>query len=125
MAVIDFDKIKAKESPSKKAKVNISGTIVELDIYPLTGMARMEYWSLDHQDQADERVRKRVILALTNGAKLSEYEAMQLISLDWSAALDLSGAIYQFTIDFELELEKVKAEAEKNFQKASGTDTQV
>lgn len=125
MAVIDFTKIKAKETPNKMEKVNVMGTVFEVRIYPLTGRARMEYWALDHQDEADERARKRIMLALVNGAKMDEVEAFKFIELDWSAALELAGSIYKFTLDFEMEVEEFKKVAEKNLPKASGTGTQA
>jgi hypothetical protein len=92
-------------------------------IKPLTGLARMEYWALNHQDEADERTRKRIMLALVNGADFSETEVWQLVTLDWEAALDLSGRIHAFTDEFERELDKFKAEAEKNSKMAHGTIT--
>lgn len=121
--VIDFSKIKAKELPKKEEEINVLGTIHKVTIKPLTGVARMEYWALNHQDEADERTRKRILLALINGADFSETEVWQLISLDWEAALDLSGKIHAFTAEFESELDKLKAEAEKNSKMASGTTT--
>ena len=122
---IDFSKIKAKELPTKEEEINVLGTIHKVTIKPLTGVARMEYWALNHQDEADERTRKRILLALINGADLSETEVWQLISLDWEAALDLSGRIHAFTAEFEADLDKLKAEAEKNSKMASGTTTQA
>ena len=122
---IDFSKIKAKELPTREEEINVLGTIHKVTIKPLTGVARMEYWALNHQDEADERTRKRILLALVNGADFSETEVWQLISLDWEAALDLSGRIHAFTAEFEADLDKLKAEAEKNSKMASGTTTQA
>ena len=125
MAVIDFSKIKAKDLPEKEEKINILGTIFKVKIKPLTGLARMEYWALDHQEEADERTRKRVISTLVHSAGFEEAEVFKLISVDWSAAIDLAGRIYKFTLDYESELDVLKAEAEKNFQAVSGTVTQA
>lgn len=120
---IDFSKIKAKELPTKEEEINVLGTLHKVTIKPLTGLARMEYWALNHQDEADERTRKRILLALVNGADFSETEVWQLVTLDWEAALDLSGKIHAFTAEFEADLDKLKAEAEKNLKLASGTVT--
>ena len=125
MAIIDFSKIKAKDLPTKKETLNICGTMFDVTIYPMTGKARMEYWALDYQDEADERVRKRVILALEHGAKLSMEEILKLIDIDWDEAVNLSGKIFALTKEYENQLDDLKAAAEKNFQKDSGTDTQV
>lgn len=124
MAIIDFSKIKAKELPKKEEQINVLGTIFKVKIKPLTGIARMEYWALDNQEEADERTRKRVFLTLINSAGFTEADVFKMISLDWSAAIDLTGRIYKFTLDYESELDVLKAEAEKNFQKDSQTDTQ-
>ena len=124
MAIIDFSKIKAKDLPEKEVNVNVLGTIFKVKIKPLTGIARMEYWALDHQEEADERTRKRVFSTLINSAEFTEADVSKLISLDWSAAIDLAGTIFRFTLEYEESLSKLKSEAEKNFQKDSQTDTQ-
>lgn len=121
--MIDLKKIAAKELPKKTVKVNILGNVQEQEIHPLEGEARLKSWSLDFSENASKSTLERVMIALTNGADLSEDIAHRLISLDWDAAVSLAGQILKFTSEFEATIAAEKATAEKNSLPEGGTDT--
>ena len=112
--MIDLSKVKARELPKKTVEVNILGTKQEHEITVLSGESRIRTWSLDYTQNPDESTLKRVKICLGGGAGLSEDEIVQLISLDWDAAVQLCGEIMLFTREFESKLATEKAGAEKN-----------
>ena len=117
--MIDLSKIKAVELPEKTVKVNIHGTIQEQNIKPLTGDHRLRSWALDYTHDPAQSTHDRVMLTLVNGAGLDAKTALELISVDWDAAVTLSADVLNFTEEFEKKISEEKKNAEKNLN----TDT--
>lgn len=114
--MLDLSNIPAKTLPEKKDTIKICGIEKEVTYTPLVGEKRLELFVLKNYDDRQEKelVVERIYLALMNGVGMTHDEVAKLIDLDWLAAMNLAGAVINFSIEFDGLLKDEEEKAEKN-----------
>lgn len=115
MKKIDLSFLRHKELPIKDVKVVLNGEEVEVSIKPISGKGLTDV-SLISEDDLNHS-SKLCLIALMYGLGIKQDIAEQFMNQEVLAADTLAAEIFQFTSEYQSELELAKKEVKKNSKK--------
>lgn len=123
--MLDLSDIPAYKLPEKTEKIKICGIEKEVTFKPLVGKKRLEVWTSFRNNKKEEieLTLDRIYIACMDGVGMTDEETSRLIELDWEAALDLTGRVIVFSVEFEKSRKAEEEKAEKNSDPEGGTIT--
>ena len=123
--MLDLSDIPAYKLPEKTEKIKICGIEKEVTFKPLVGKKRLEVWTSFRNNKKEEieLTLDRIYIACMDGVGMTDEETARLIDLDWEAALDLTGRVIVFSVEFEKSRKAEEEKAEKNSAPEGGTIT--